>query len=169
MQTDAQLLSEQFLKQVAELQASVGTGKWAFHYFRTTRGPQVRTEFLDACAELFLMFVGKPREAIYGAIIEALRVGSGRRGEVQRFAGMVLLNLAIHAPGEVDELLEIVAPVYNGNFEIPAFLVREIGIQALFAKIQALKKAAVSREVITRLDRLAYEAQMYESTQGPYQ
>ncbi len=79
---------------------------------------------------------------------------------------MVLLNLVIHAPGEVDELLEIVAPVYDSNREIPAFLVDQIGIQALLAKILARKKAEPNRDVVSRLDRLAYEAQTYENTQN---
>jgi len=77
---------------------------------------------------------------------------------------MVLLNLVSDAYGQVDELIDIVTPVFDlSNGEIPAFLVEQVGIEPLLGKIELCKKAATSADVVTRLNGIAYQAQIYQN------
>ncbi len=159
---DALHLSQQFLKTVDELVAA-HDGKWRFTEFRTSRGLQSRTGFLDACSELFVVFTGQSPPVIYRAICEALRQ-RGRDAQVQRYGGMVLLNLVRDAYGQVDELIDIAAPVFDlSNGEIPAFLVEQIGIDALVQKIECRKSMETRSDILTRLNGMLYQAQVYQN------
>ena len=159
---DAHELSEQFLKTVADFEGHTD-GKWNFSEFKTSHGVESRNGFLDACSELFVPFVGQPKLVIYQAIRDALRQRGSQWG-VQRYGGMVLLNLVTDAYGQVDELIDIVAPVFDvSNGEIPAFLVEQIGLAPLLLKIETRKKVEPSSDVIVRLDGLAYQAQVYQN------
>jgi hypothetical protein len=155
---DALLLSEEFLKSIDE---RAKNRKWAFTKFKTAYGVESRNGFLDACSDLFVPFIGQPKPIIYEAIREALR----RRGSdsaVQRYGGMVLLNLVTDAYGQVDELIDIVTPVFDlSNGEIPAFLVEQIGIEPLLRKIEIRTKTATDSDLTTRLNGIAYQARIY--------
>lgn len=154
-------LTEQFLKSVAGFHGR-SNGKWAFSDFKTARGVELRNGFLDACSELFVPFVGHPKPVIYQAIREAFR-RSGQEWGVQRYGGMVLLNLVSDAYGQVDELLDIITPVFDlSNGEIPAFLIEQVGLDTLLKKIEARKQAESSPEIILRLDGIAYQAKIYQ-------
>jgi hypothetical protein len=84
--------------------------------------------------------------------------------DVQRYGGMVLLNLVRDAYGQVDELIDVVVPVFDlSNGEIPAFLVEQVGIDALLQKIESRKKAETSSDMLTRLNGLAYQAHVYQN------
>jgi hypothetical protein len=56
-------LSDHFLKSIDELMGAKD-GKWAFTEFKTAHGVELRNGFLDACSELFVPFVGKPKPVI---------------------------------------------------------------------------------------------------------
>jgi hypothetical protein len=159
---DPAQLSDQFLKSLDEIE-SAKNGKWAFIEFKTKRGVETRNGLLDVCSELFVLFAGQPKPLIYEAIREALR----RRGsdyKVQTYGGMVLLNLVSDTYGQVDELIDIVAPVFDlSNGEIPAFLVEQVGIEALLKKIEQRKKATDNSDISTRLNGIAYQAQVYQN------
>ena len=158
---DAVQLSEQFLKSLDEIK-SAKNGKWAFTEFKTKHGIEIRNGLLDVCSELFVPFAGQPKPLIYEAIREALRQrGSDYR--VQTYGGMILLNLVSDAYGQVDELIDIVAPVFDlSNGELPAFLVEQVGIEALLRKIEQRKKATDNSDLSTRLNGIAYQAQVYQ-------
>ncbi len=159
---DALQLSEQFLKSLDEI-VGAKNGKWALTEFKTTHGVELRSGLLDACSELFVLFAGQPKPVIYETICKALR----RRGSdpaVQRYGGMILLNLVSDAYGQVDELIDIVTPIFDlSNGEIPAFFVEQVGIEPLLKKIELRKKAATSSDVTTRLNGIAYQAQIYQN------
>ena len=77
---------------------------------------------------------------------------------------MVLLNLVPDAYGQVDELIDIVAPVFDvSNGEIPAFLVEQVGVEPVLRKIEERKRTAKDPEVLSCLDGLAYQAQVYHN------
>jgi hypothetical protein len=156
---DALQLSEQFLKSLDEI-IRAKDGKWSFTEFKTARGLKGRNGFFDACSELFVPFAGLPKPVIYEAIREVLR----KRGSdhvVQRYVGMALLNLIPDAYGQVDELIDIIAPVFDvSNGEIPAFLVEQVGMEPLTKKIEHRKQAAGSEATI-RLDGIIYQAKIY--------
>ncbi len=158
---DAAQLSEQFLKSLDEIKGTKN-GKWAFTEFKTKHGMENRSGLLDVCSELFVLFAGQPKPLIYEAIREALR----RRGSdygVQTYGGMVLLNLVSDAYGQVDDLIDIVAPVFDlSNGEIPAFLVEQVGIEVLLKKIEHRKKVTSDSDISTRLNGIAYQAQVYQ-------
>jgi hypothetical protein len=160
---NAHELTDNFLKSVDALVGNKD-GKWAFVHLKTSSGVKTRDQFLDACSELFVPFVGQPKPVIYEAIREAL----SRRGShwaVQRYGGMVLLNLVSDAYGQVDELIDIVAPGFDvSNREIPAFLVEQIGVEPLLSKIEERKKMEKNPEVLIRLNGLAYQAQIYHNS-----
>ena len=157
---NADQLADGFLKTIETL-VDCKEGKWAFREFKTSRGVELRNGFLDACSELFVPFVGQPMPVIYAAIREAFR----RRGDhwaVQRYGGMVLLNLVPDAYGQVDELMDIIAPVFSpSNSEVPAFLVEQVGLEVVLRKIQERKKTATNPEISSRLDSMAYQARVY--------
>lgn len=159
---DAAQLSEQFLKSLDEI-ASAKNGKWGFTEFKTKHGIELRSCVLDVCSELFVLFAGQPKPLICEAILEALR----RRGSdyrVQTYGGMVLLNLVSDAYGQVDELIDIVAPVFDlSNGEIPAFLVEQVGIEPLLRKIEQRETATNDPDISTRLNGIAYQAQVYQN------
>jgi hypothetical protein len=159
---DAHELTDSFLKSVDALVGNKD-GKWAFVHLKTSNGMEARNQFLDACSELFVPFVGQPKPVIYEAVREALR----RRGDhwaVQRYGGMVLLNLVSDGYLYVDELIDIVAPVFDvSNGEIPAFLVEQIGLEPVLRKIEERKKTTKDSEFLTRLGGLAYQAQVYHN------
>jgi len=159
---DAHELTERFLQSVDALVGNKG-GKWSFVYLKTSHGTETRNQFLDACSELFVPFIGQPKPVIYEAIREALR----RRGDhwaVQRYVGMVLLNLVPDTYGQVDELIDIMAPIFDvSNGEIPAFLVEQVGLEPILRKIEDRKKTAKDPDVLSRLGGLAYQAQIYHN------
>jgi hypothetical protein len=159
---DAHQLCDQFLKSLDGI-SGAKDGKWAFTEFKTKHGFESRSGFLDACSELFVLFAGQPKPVIYEAICEALR----RRGSdyaVQAYGGMVLLNLVSDAYGQVDELIDIVAPVFDlSNGEIPAFLVEQVGVETVLSKIEQRKKATSDSDISTRLNGIAYQAQVYQN------
>lgn len=159
---DAHQLAEVFLNSIDAL-VNCKDGKWAFSEFKTARGVELRNGVLDACSELFVPFVGQPKPVIYAAIREALK----RRGDhwaVQHYSGMVLLNLVPDAYGQVDELIDVVAPVFDvSNGEIPAFLVEQVGLEPVLKKIEERKKTAKDANVSSRLGGLAYQAQIYHN------
>lgn len=113
------------------------------------------------CGELFGSFVGHPKPVIYAALCEALR----RRGNdywVQFYAGFVLLKLVPDASVQVDELIDIVAPVFDvSNGEIPAFLVEQVGIEAVRRKVEERKKTVKDKDLSFRLGCLAFKARAY--------
>jgi hypothetical protein len=77
---------------------------------------------------------------------------------------MVLLNLVSDAYGQIDELLDILVPVFDvSNSEIPAFLVEQVGLETVLQKIEARKSAAKDPEILSRLGGLAYQAQVYHN------
>lgn len=157
---DTQKLCEQFLKSIFERRAD---GKWAFSQLKTAYGLETRSSFLDACSELFVPLAGQPKPVIYEVIREALRQ-RGSHPEVQAYGGMVLLNLVPDAYGQVDELIDIVAPVFDlSNREIPAFLVEQVGLEALLQKIETRKTGETRSDVMTRLSGLAYQARVYQA------
>lgn len=159
---DAHELAEQFLKSVASFQGR-SDGKWAFSDFKTSHGVESRSGFLDACSELFVPFVGHPKPVIYQAIREAFR-RSGHEWGVQRYGGMVLLNLVPDSYGQIDELIDIIAPVFDlSNGEIPAFLVEQVGFEPLLRKLDVRKQAEKSPDIITRLDGIVYQARIYQN------
>jgi len=159
---DAHELAEQFLKSVASFQGR-SDGKWAFRDFKTSHGIEARSGFLDACSELFVQFVGHPKPVIYQAIREAFRRGGHDCG-VQRYGGMVLLNLVPDSYGQVDELIDVIAPVFDlSNGEIPAFLVEQVGFEPLLRKLEVRKQAEKSPDIVTRLDGIAYQARIYQN------
>ncbi|MGA2178194.1 MAG: hypothetical protein ABSH15_01235 [Verrucomicrobiota bacterium] len=159
---DARELTERFLQSVDALVGNKD-GKWSFVHLKTSHGTETRNQFLDACSELFVLFIGQPKPVIYEAVREALR----RRGDhwaFQRYGGMVLLNLVPDAYGQVDELIDILAPVFDvSNGEIPAFLVEQVGLEPVLRKIEDRKKTAKDPEIFSRLGGLAYQAQVYHN------
>ena len=159
---DARELTDRFLRSVDALVGSKD-GKWSFVHLKTSHGTETRNGFLDACSELFVPFIGQPKPVIYEAVRDALR----RRGDnwaVQRYGGMVLLNLVPDAYGQVDELIDIVAPVFDvSNGEIPAFLVEQVGLEPVLRKIEERKKTAKDPEILSCLGGLAYQAQVYHN------
>ncbi len=158
---DAHQLSNRFLQSIDGI-VNAKEGKWAFTEFKTARGVEVRNGFLDACSELFVVFIGHPQPLVYGAICEALRQRGGD-WSVQRYAGMALLNLVPDVYGQVDELIDLVAPVFDvSNGEIPAFLVEQVGLEPLLRKIKA-RKAGANSELAARLDGLTYQAEIYQN------
>lgn len=158
---DTHELTERFLRSIDAVREARG-GKWAFSDFKTPRGIESRAGFLDACSEMFVLFVGQPKPVIYESIREALR----RRGSdtwVQRYGGMVLLNLVPDAYGQVDDLIDIVAPVFDiSSGEIPAFLVEQVGYEPLLRKIESRKNIETNPDVVIRLGGLAYQAKVYQ-------
>ena len=159
---DARELAALFLRSVEALVGNTD-GKWSFVHLKTSHGTETRNGFLDACSELFVPFIGQPKPVIYEAVRDALR----RRGDhwaVQRYGGMVLLNLVPDAYGQVDELLDIVAPVFDvSNGEIPAFLVEQVGLEPVLRNIEERKKVTKDPEILSRLGGLAYQAQVYHN------
>jgi hypothetical protein len=155
-------LTDRFLQSIDGLVGNKD-GKWTFVHLKTSHGTETRNGFLDACSELFVPFIGQPKPVIYEAVREALR----RRGDhwaVQRYGGMVLLNLVSDAYGQIDELLDILVPVFDvSNSEIPAFLVEQVGLETVLQKIEARKSAAKDPEILSRLGGLAYQAQVYHN------
>ena len=161
---DAHQLSDQFLKSIDQIE-NAKDGKWTFNEFKTPRGVEARNGFLDACSELFVPFIGQPKPLICAAICDALRQ-RGSHYAVQCYAGMVLLNLVPDAYGQIDELIDLVAPVFNvSNREIPAFLVEQVGLEPLLRKIKARKTGAPS-ELARRLDGIAYQAEIYQNSKA---
>lgn len=159
---DARELTDQFLQSVEGL---IGTqdAKWSFVHMKTARGTETRNQFLDACSELFVPFIGQRPPVIYEAIREALRRRGGHWA-VQRYGGVVLLNLVPDAYGQVDELINILAPVFDvSNGEIPAFLVEQVGLEPLLQKIEERKKAEKDSETVSCLNGMAYQAQVYHN------
>ena len=158
-------LSDQFLKSLDEITGS-GDRKWAYTEFRTGHGIKQRNGFLDACSELFVLFEGKPKPVIYEAVRETMR----RRGGdhvVQRYLGMVLLNLVPDAYGQIDELIDIIAPLFDlNNREIPAFLVEQVGTEALLKKIEVRRQAAMNSDLANRLNGIACQVRGYQSARG---
>jgi hypothetical protein len=159
---DARELTDCFLQSVDALIGNKD-GKWSFVHLKTSHGTETRNGFLDACSELFVPFIGQPKPVVYEAICDALR----RRGDnwaVQRYAGMVLLNLVSDAFGQVDELIDVVAPVFDvSNGEIPAFLVEQVGLEPVLRKIEERKIKAKDPEILSCLGGLAYQAQGYHN------
>jgi hypothetical protein len=159
---DAGALTNSFLQSVDALVGNT-SGKWSFVHLKTSHGTETRNGFLDACSELFVPFIGQSKPVIYEAVRDALR----RRGDnwaVQRYAGMVLLNLVSDAYGQVDELIDIVAPVFDvSNGEIPAFLVEQVGLDPLLRKIEVRKQATKDPELLSCLGGLAYQAEVYHN------
>ncbi|SRR6266581_4510219 len=140
---DAHELTGRFLQSVDALIGNKD-GKWSFVYLKTSHGMEMRNGFLDACSDLFVPFIGQPKPVIYEAIREALR-RCGDYWAVQRYGGMVLLNLVPDAYGQVDELIDIdiVAPIFDvSNGEIPAFLVEQVGLDPVLRKIEERKKGS---------------------------
>jgi hypothetical protein len=159
---DARELTDRFLQSVDALVGN-GDGKWSFVHLKTSHGTETRNQFLDACSELFVPFIGQPKPVIYEAVREALRQ-RGSHWAVQRYGGMVLLNLVSEGYLYVDELIDIVAPAFDvSNGEIPAFLVEQIGLESVLRKIEERKKATKDSEFLTRLGGLAYQAQVYHN------
>lgn len=154
-------LSDQFLKSLDEIN---GRKKWASAEFKTRHGIELRNGFLDVCSELFLLFEGQSKPMIYDAMRETLRRRGSEYG-IQAYAGMILLNLVPDAYGQVDELIDIVASVYDvSNGEIPAFLVEQVGIEALQKKIELRKeKAGNNSDLTLRLNCLAGHAHAYKN------
>ncbi|HWQ90050.1 MAG TPA: hypothetical protein VN673_00145 [Clostridia bacterium] len=159
---DAHELTDRFLQSVDALVGSKD-GKWTFDHLKTSHGTETRNGFLDACSELFVPFIGQPQSVIYEAVRDALRRRGGNWA-VQRYGGMVLLNLVPDAYGQVDELIDIVAPIFDvSNGEIPAFLVEQVGLEPVLRKIEERKKAAKDPEILSCLGGLAYQAQVYHN------
>jgi hypothetical protein len=160
---NANELAETFLKWI---DVHPQNAKWSFNELKTAHGVETRNSFLDACSEAFAVFAGRRKPLVYAAVREALR----RRGSdsaVQRYAGMVLLNLVSDASGHVDELIDIVAPVFDvSNGEIPAFLVEQVGLEPLLNKIKRRKEAANGSEAFSRLDSLALQARIYHDNEN---
>src|SRR4051812_39035094 len=103
MHMDARELTDRFLQSVDALVCHKDA-KWSFVYLKTSHGTETRNGFLDACSELFVPFIGQPKPVIYEAVRDALRL-RGDNWAVQRYSGMVLLNLVPDAYGQVDELI----------------------------------------------------------------
>src|ERR1039457_5749061 len=101
---DARELTDRFLQSVDALVGN-GDGKWSFVHLKTSHGTETRNQFLDACGEFFVPFIGQPKPVIYEAVREALRQ-RGSHWAVQSYGGMVLLNLVSEGYLYVDELID---------------------------------------------------------------
>jgi len=152
-----QELADGFLGTVAARRRYV-TGKEPLGEYKTSKGMQ--SNGLDIWVNYLSPFTGYSKTEIYAAMREVLR----REGEdnfIQSLAGVVLLNLVPDAYGQVDELIDIVAPVFDvSGAEIAAFLVEQVGLEVLLKKIE-VRKAAASPDLVIRLEGIVYQARSY--------